>query len=1188
MYKYLPDLLAVQLASFRQFLAHDLVEELQNGLHGLPTSVGRLCVDAEAYHITPPNPGPQGALQQIRTYGTTVYVPITISAYTAPTVVYGPHYHAVMRLPVLTETSYFIVNGVRRVVVNQMVRCPNIYCKTKVLANNVRSYTISFVCDRGVWLRFERDKKGELWVRMSDFAKIDLHVFLRALGISDHLLDQTFPFDKYSSREVDEGLLSTTGLTRGAALKVLAVMKGSKNKTKEDIENELIEARSTHLRVMNSSGTIGREFLYQTLFGGHTYSFTQSGRLRINRRFGLNSEVTTFQPEDALAGLYALFRLEQGDLQDDDIDHLQNRRVRLLQHLLSEQIRRGLKRTRQEKGIYLAHANGDKEILSFAPAQVPLHALAPRSHTRSPHPFDSTDVGHIDSGPLPAHDEGHSHSTHRVGMGMPFAQTGRKGGAKHAGTVSNYLAGSRPADPTIPDFTVHIKSKHVTRTLREFFGLNSLSQFMDQINPLSSITQKRRLTCLGPGGVSRQSGLDIRDIHPSHYGRICPIETPEGKNAGLVNSIASHATISPEGYVQSQYLSTLDGSPRPARIFLQPEHQLQRVFYPAPFRAQTHSKTAWLSSAQDTTGERWDASDVRFCAVSPIGMISVATSLIPFLEHDDGNRALMASNMQRQAVPLRMPERPRVGTGMEGRVARDSRTALLARTSGYVTYVDSTSIVIIRSPESDEGSGQHYVRDHYSLHSFARSNHDTLMYQHPCISDAKVVHRGDVLTKTSTICDGELSLGKNILVAYMPWEGYNFEDAVVLNQRMVIDQSFTSIHIEKFRTHTAAEKGEEEEFYIPHPKHTRAPQTAYDRYGILRPGTCVTYGTVLVGKRRPQSGSPTPEERLLYDIFEVHRAPKLDCSLSVNYEVSGRVFETFFFPDRGQYTKGAVEVHLLISRPIQIGDKIAGRHGNKGIISNILPASEMPYLEDGTPLDIILNPLGVPSRMNVGQLFECLLGLAGTQLNQLYRICAFDEIYGPSASHYLVSSMIRRAADECWWMNASPCGFGKVRLFDGRTGVVFEHPVTVGVAYILKLIHLVDKKIHSRSIGPYALITQQPLKGRASGGGQRVGEMEVWALQGFSAAYLLQEILTLKADDCYGRYRVTTALRYKGCFPTPAPPESFRLLLSELRALCFNISYETNRVRTSPPRVRPLRVDPLSAPIDVEPLPSTT
>jgi DNA-directed RNA polymerase subunit beta len=437
------------------------------------------------------------------------------------------------------------------------------------------------------------------------------------------------------------------------------------------------------------------------------------------------------------------------------------------------------------------------------------------------------------------------------------------------------------------------------------------------------------------------------------------------------------------------------------------------------------------------------------------------------------------------------------------------------------------------------------------------------------------VHDGDILADTSTTVQGEMALGKNCLIAYMPWEGYNFEDAVVLSQRMVTERHLTSVHIEKISTQTQCIDGLQEFFRIPPPTQSHTQYGGYDLYGIIRPGQFVSSGTILVGKARPNPSTPSPEERLLYDIFEMRRPLHEDCSLRIDHGTAGRVFESFFLPSNQTRTEGLVDIHLLITRPIQIGDKVAGRHGNKGIISNILPTSDMPYLRDGTPLDIVLNPLGVPSRMNVGQIFECLLGLAGAHLGEHYRVRAFDEIYGPGASHLLVTTAMERAARTHWWMNASPTNFGKLRVFDGRTGFLFEHPVTVGMAYILKLVHLVDKKIHARNTGPYSLITQQPLKGRSSGGGQRVGEMEVWALQGFSASYLLQEMLTVKSDDCAARIAVTSAMLYTLPFPEPRPPEALRLLLSELRALCFDITYETTRPLDSVPTVeRPTRIRP--------------
>jgi DNA-directed RNA polymerase beta subunit len=1215
MYTYLPDLLAVQFSSFHHFLARDLIDVLDHSLDKLPTSLGVLRVDASEYKMTPPQHTSASAIQQVRTYGTALYIPARIHPTNDPT------YHALASLPLLTDTSYFIVNGVRRVVVNQMVRCPNIYCKTKVLVNNLRTYTISFVSERGVWLRFERDKKGALWVRVNDFARLEITIFLRALGVTTRILEKTFPVSYVRGSIVISDLPDGCKISRGMALELISLMKGSKNKThkefRKDVEdmftNVSLQRMGRAKKTTESTVGSGRRFLYDTMFGCRNYSFSSSGRQRINRRFGLHTRVFTLQPEDVLVGLHALYHLERGALQEDDIDHLKNRRIRLLQDILAEEIRRGMKRLKQEKGLYLTHLDGTREFFcenDRQPQAIRGSTSCPADTVTSPqlfHGYTMSTFGAAHVCDMIRHDD--------FLLPVPEAGGTRKvrvplGDDGHfplpGGTFHRVNRRPQPTSHIVHGATLSFQSKYLTRTLREFFGLNSLSQFMDQMNPLASITQKRRLTCLGPGGVSRQSGLDIRDIHPSHYGRICPIETPEGKNAGLVNSLASHASVSSDGSLQSHCLSTLPGSPNPAWVSLKAEHQLQRVFYPAPFRSLPTGVTAgWEASVEDTTGERWAAKDVRLKAVSPIAMISIATSLIPFLEHDDGNRALMASNMQRQAVPLLYVDRPIVGTGLERRVARDSRAVVVAPTSGQVIYTDGVTVMFRRLAQLQEEASTHktlstltpYKVQTFALEPFYRSNHDTLIYQRPCVQKGDVVAKGTCLADTATTSHGELSLGRNALVAYMPWEGYNFEDAVVLNQRMVTENKFTSIHIEKYRTQTQIEDGHAEEFYRPPLASNRLTRNRsirtdpYDWYGVIRPGTFVTQGTILVGKRRPEDGTPTAEERLLYDIFEVHRAPLLDCSLRVDHDLCGRIFDTYFFPHQNTYTQGAAEVHILLSRPIQIGDKIAGRHGNKGIISNILPPSDMPYLQDGTPLDILLNPLGVPSRMNVGQIFECLLGLAGTHLERVYRVRAFDEIYGPSASHLLVTSALHHAAHKCWWLNSAPFAFGKVRLFDGRTGILFEHPVTVGVAYILKLVHLVDKKIHARATGGYALITQQPLKGRSAGGGQRVGEMEVWALQGFSASYLLQELFTLKSDDCYGRHRATDAMTFKLPFPPSFAPESFRLLLSELRALCFDITYETSGLtRRKPPRApfSRARLEPMVAPpIDVDPLPPT-
>lgn len=1160
MYPYLPDLLAAQLASFRDFLEVDLVHEIHTHLYRLPTSAGPLAVDAAGYRVSMPACSPQRALESLRTYGTCVYVPIQIPSSTR----HMPRrYYPLMYLPLLTDTSHFIVNGVRRVVVHQMVRCPNMYYKVKLLANNQRSYIVSFVSERGVWLRLERDRKDELWARIGNFPLIPLSVLLGSLGVSEAIQEYTFP---------TATLYLDSPIPREIAYAALGFLKGVRQPIKQreflmELDKVLHATRPS--KVYESGRATGRRFLYDTFFNERRYSLSESGRLRLNRKVGLISASTSLQPEDVLAGVHALFALERGQLMSDDIDHLQNRRVRLLQHLLATEIQRGFRRLAHEKGLHVMHPGGE--------AETPAEQACPASSDTWGEPSEKPCEYTGQSRTLPMVRHGYEDAE------RPFKQL-QTGGVACWGAGEHTYTRQRGPVPVPPAVELRIASKWLTRSLREFFGLNSLSQFMDQINPLAALTQKRRLTCLGPGGVSRQVGVDIRDIHPSHYGRICPIETPEGKNAGLVNSLASYATVSPQGYIESHYVGTFAG--HPAHVRLQPEHEVQRVFYPLQTRPGVSNQTS-SSIVQDTTGERWQVEDARFLLASPIGMISIATGLIPFLEHDDGNRALMASNMQRQAVPLLMPESPIVGTGLERAVARDSRSLLCATRPSRVRYVDSTTVVVDQSHPLCHPSRQH-KGDVFHLEGFTRSNHDTLVFQTPCVRRGQLVARGGCLADTSPSVRGELALGKNMHVAYMPWEGYNFEDAVVLNQRMVTEAHFTSVHIEKVETQTMALDDGAESFYVPPSSLSGLHPSAYDRHGILRPGVYARPGAILVGKERPNVSLPLPEERLLYDIFEMNRPATVDCSFRMKPDTGGRVFETFFTPKtRRQTSQGRVRVHLLMIRPIQIGDKIAGRHGNKGIVSTILPPGDMPCLRDGTPMDIVLNPLGVPSRMNVGQIFECLLGLAGTSLGEEYRVRAFDELYGPTASHYFVTRTLRRAVKDDWWLNASPFGFGKVPLLDGRTGTLFEYPVTVGVAYILKLIHLVDKKIHARATGAYALMTQQPLKGRSAGGGQRVGEMEVWALQGFSASYVLQEMLTTKSDDCVTRRPVANALLYKGSFPAAQPPEALRLLLSELRALCFDVKYETSRPLGVPvtARMRARARPHFFEAIDIDPLP---
>jgi DNA-directed RNA polymerase subunit beta len=702
-----------------------------------------------------------------------------------------------------------------------------------------------------------------------------------------------------------------------------------------------------------------------------------------------------------------------------------------------------------------------------------------------------------------------------------------------------------------------VNPKPLVAAIKEFFGSSQLSQFMDQTNPLAELTHKRRISALGPGGLTRErAGFAVRDIHPSHYGRICPIETPEGPNAGLIGSLATHARVNEFGFIETPFFKAengrVDKDVEPIYMTADEEDDL-RV---APGDIATDENGYILGDTipvryrQDFTTT--DSTEVDYVAVSPVQIISVATSLIPFLEHDDANRALMGSNMQRQAVPLLQPERPLVGTGLEAQAARDSGMVIISRTDGEIVYLDA-DLIKVRDPEGN-------VHE-YELQKYQRSNQDTCLNQRPIVFPGEQVRSGQVLADGSATEGGELALGQNVLVAYMPWEGYNYEDAILLSERLVYDDVYTSIHVEKFEIEARQTKLGPEEITREIPNVGEDSLRHLDETGIIRIGAWVESGDILVGKVTPKGESDQPpEEKLLRAIFGEKARDVRDNSLRVPNGEKGRVVDVRVFTrEQGdELPPGAnmvVRVYVAQKRKIQVGDKMAGRHGNKGIISRILPIEDMPYLPDGTPIDIALNPLGVPSRMNVGQVFECLLGWAAENLDARFKVIPFDEMYGEEASRNSTHGKLMEARETTgkdWIFN--PDDPGKIVLRDGRTGEAFDKAVTVGKAYMLKLVHLVDDKIHARSTGPYSLVTQQPLGGKAQQGGQRFGEMEVWALEAFGAAYTLQELLTVKSDDMQGRNEALNAIVKGKSIPRPGTPESFKVLMRELQSLCLDIA----------------------------------
>nr|YP_009394131.1 RNA polymerase b-subunit [Rhodomela confervoides]ARW62693.1 RNA polymerase b-subunit [Rhodomela confervoides] len=702
-----------------------------------------------------------------------------------------------------------------------------------------------------------------------------------------------------------------------------------------------------------------------------------------------------------------------------------------------------------------------------------------------------------------------------------------------------------------------VNPKPLIASIREFFGSSQLSQFMDQTNPLSELTHKRRISALGPGGLNKdRAGFAVRDLHPSHYGRICPIETPEGPNAGLIGSLSMYARVNKYGFIETPcYLVSNSKVMRQDTLsYITADQEDELKIAPADIMLKHNTyikeKSIPIRYRQEFTTSI--NSQVDYIGVSPIQVISAATSLIPFLEHDDANRALMGSNMQRQAVPLLYPEKPIVGTGLESKVARDSGMIILSRTEGSVHYVSGTKIGV----EDIEGR-----IIHYRLKKYYRSNQDTCINQRPIVWPGEKVVKGQVIADGASTDSGEIALGQNILVAYMPWEGYNYEDAFLISERLVYDDLYTSIHIERYEIECRQTKLGSEEITRNIPNISDSSISLLDKNGIIVVGSWVDSGDILVGKVTPKGESDQlPEGKLLRAIFGEKARDVKDTSLRLPNAARGRVVNVKVFKrqngdDLPPGTNIIVRVYVAQKRKIQVGDKMAGRHGNKGIISRILPRQDMPFLPDGRSIDIILNPLGVPSRMNVGQLFECLLGIAGEYLDKRFKIVPFDEMYGQEASRALVNNKLKQASvksGKSWLFNLDHPG--KIVLMDGRTGECFDNPITVGKAYMLKLVHLVDDKIHARSTGPYSLVTQQPLGGRAQHGGQRLGEMEVWALEAFGAAYTLQELLTVKSDDMQGRNEALNAIVKGKPIPKPGTPESFKVLMRELQSLGLDIS----------------------------------
>ena len=1120
----LPDLIAIQRDSFTWFLDRGLAEAF-NDISPIEDFTGQLSLELEFDPDDPDlRPPPKFSVEECKEKDMTYAAPVFVRArfMNAQTGEIKEQTVFMGDFPVMTDKGTFIVNGTERVVVSQLVRSPGVIFQPGRDAKTIFTGTVHPY--RGEWIEFDVEAKPSKDVtagaRVARKRRLSLFVLLRALGYDDQAFLERFVrhFDFLEGQWEKEQNLAPT---REEAL--LEIYKRARPGEPLSVE-------------------AARQYFENAFFNPKRYDLTRVGRYKLNRKlgpeierisdlFGIDLERPApgqgvLSPSEILATatymLHLALHMADGEsgYRIDDQDHFANRRIRSVGELIQNQVRVGL--SRMERVVRERMTTQDVE------------AITPQT-----------------------------------------------------------LINIRP----------------VVAAVKEFFGTSQLSQFMDQNNPLSGLAHKRRLSALGPGGLSRErAGFEVRDVHTSHYGRMCPIETPEGPNIGLIGSLATYARVNEYGFIETPYRKVVDGRVTDEILYLAADEEEEHVIAQASAALDEDSRFSeekvLVRRGPQGTGVRVGATttsygttseidfvppaEVDLMDVSPKQIVSVSTALIPFVEHDDANRALMGANMQKQAVPLVVPEAPYIGTGVEARAARDAGDVVLAEADGTVVDVSGDQIVVEYKAGAKDRLGQVLGRKVYRLAKFRRSNQNTSINQKVVVAEGDKVSVGDVLADGPATHNGELALGKNLLVAFMPWEGYNYEDAIILSERLVRDDVLTSIHIEEHEVDARDTKLGAEEITRDIPNLSEEILADLDERGIIRIGAEVEAGDVLVGKVTPKGETEqTPEERLLRAIFGEKAREVRDTSLKVPHGESGTVIDVRVFSreDSHELPPGVnqlVRVYVAQKRKISEGDKLAGRHGNKGVISKILPVEDMPFLADGTPVDIILNPLGVPSRMNVGQVLESHLGYAarwgwnsagegartpvrGTETKTRARTepavwvstPVFDGAHwdeeADAGRHLTIKQIFDTLNPDGIDGDVQVANDGKATLYNGRTGDAYDNPISVGYVYILKLHHLVDDKIHARSTGPYSMITQQPLGGKAQFGGQRFGEMEVWALEAFGAAYALQELLTIKSDDVLGRVKVYEAIVKGENIPEPGIPESFKVLIKEMQSLCLDV-----------------------------------
>ncbi|HCY1374254.1 TPA: DNA-directed RNA polymerase subunit beta [Staphylococcus aureus] len=1117
----LPNLIEIQTKSYEWFLREGLIEMFRD-ISPIEDFTGNLSLEFVDYRLGEPKYDLEESKNRDATYAAPLRVKVRLIIKETGEVKEQEVFMG--DFPLMTDTGTFVINGAERVIVSQLVRSPSVYFNEKIDKNGRENYDATIIPNRGAWLEYETDAKDVVYVRIDRTRKLPLTVLLRALGFSS---DQEI-VDLLGDNEYLRNTLEKDGTenTEQALLEIYERLRPGEPPT---VEN-------------------AKSLLYSRFFDPKRYDLASVGRYKTNKKLHLKHRLFNQKLAEPIVNT------ETGEIVVEEGTVLDRRKIDEIMDVLESNANSEVFELHgsvidepveiQSINVYvpnddegrtttvIGNAFPDSEVKCITPADI----IASMSYF-----FNLlSGIGYTD-------DIDHLGNRRLRSVGELLQNQFRIGLSRMERVVRERMS-IQDTESITPQQLINIRP--VIASIKEFFGSSQLSQFMDQANPLAELTHKRRLSALGPGGLTRERAqMEVRDVHYSHYGRMCPIETPEGPNIGLINSLSSYARVNEFGFIETPY----------RKVDLDTHAITDQIDYLTADEEDSYV-VAQANSKLDENGRFMDDEVVcrfrgnntvmakekmDYMDVSPKQVVSAATACIPFLENDDSNRALMGANMQRQAVPLMNPEAPFVGTGMEHVAARDSGAAITAKHRGRVEHVESNEILVRRLVE-ENGVEHEGELDRYPLAKFKRSNSGTCYNQRPIVAVGDVVEYNEILADGPSMELGEMALGRNVVVGFMTWDGYNYEDAVIMSERLVKDDVYTSIHIEEYESEARDTKLGPEEITRDIPNVSESALKNLDDRGIVYIGAEVKDGDILVGKVTPKGVTElTAEERLLHAIFGEKAREVRDTSLRVPHGAGGIVLDVKVFNrEEGDDTLSPgvnqlVRVYIVQKRKIHVGDKMCGRHGNKGVISKIVPEEDMPYLPDGRPIDIMLNPLGVPSRMNIGQVLELHLGMAAKNLGI-----------------HVASPVFDGANDDDVWSTIEEAGMardGKTVLYDGRTGEPFDNRISVGVMYMLKLAHMVDDKLHARSTGPYSLVTQQPLGGKAQFGGQRFGEMEVWALEAYGAAYTLQEILTYKSDDTVGRVKTYEAIVKGENISRPSVPESFRVLMKELQSLGLDV-----------------------------------